>query len=647
MPSLSRADKSAVKRHIPDNVHHHHKRAVAQLLVAYPDPGQWTKTGLQGVIVLCEDEKIGHCFWLKMVDISPSGKGGVIWDMEIEEHFDYIKERSFFHSFVFEGVLYGLLFADESEGDDFLNAILNREKKANKKTTKNPFKEFNLPMKSATLSPTPVASYPSHSLPPASFPTKTPSPSSSEEFIFDPKDPKWKWLVEMLSQMGITEDQIADNTDFIKDFIKQSQGPELAPQPPAPVDDQPKPRAAPPPPPPSGPPAPKINAISPQDTGSSSGSRRGPPPPPPTRKSRPDTAEESVPTPPREPSPPLRRFNAPPPLADAGKFAVSEGPAERRRPRAISNVNAANAPPPPPRPPKTPMDDNQPRFGVPPPFSGERKVSAPPAPPSRSPLPGGPPRPPPRADVAPQLPPKVPNTISPPGPPPPPPVRTPVSPPPPAPRPVPALSTPPAPPPPPPRGPAPPPAPTSHAPAGAPPLLPSRNVPSVPPPPPPATNSFVPPPPPPAPTSGAPGGPPPPPPPPPISGAPGGAPPPPPPPPPPTNGAPGGPPPPPPPPPTSGAPGGPPPPPPPPPPSHGAFSNFCSTPTSSSWAGLWTTASTIAPVWWGWPRRPFGSHPSLWRSGWRRIAEGQGLRQERPKQRDGTRICSRVICCGL
>ena len=37
--------------------------------------------------------------------------------MEIEEHFDYIKERSFFHSFVFDGILYGLLFADESEGD--------------------------------------------------------------------------------------------------------------------------------------------------------------------------------------------------------------------------------------------------------------------------------------------------------------------------------------------------------------------------------------------------------------------------------------------------------------------------------------------------------------------------------------------------
>lgn len=70
MPSLTRTDKSAVKRHIPENVHHHHKRAVAQLLVAYPDPGQWTKTGLQGVVVLCEDEKIGHCFWLKMVDIS-------------------------------------------------------------------------------------------------------------------------------------------------------------------------------------------------------------------------------------------------------------------------------------------------------------------------------------------------------------------------------------------------------------------------------------------------------------------------------------------------------------------------------------------------------------------------------------------------
>ncbi|KAJ5213834.1 hypothetical protein N7449_001003 [Penicillium cf. viridicatum] len=564
MPSiLSDADKETVKRNVPKPANKILAVAVARLYVAYPDGQKWTYTGIQGAVVLCND-LVGRTFWLKIVDVSPTGRG-VIWDQEIYDNFAYNQDRTFFHTFELEACPAGLSFVDEKEAKTFIKKVHEREKHASKETTKTPFASTRgqgpAPVTNgkvgrslfgsllhrsspAPSAPAPTAPAPSIQVAPPP-PMLSPSqPPAKPDLPFDTSDPSWKGLLDELKGMGITEDQIAENSEFIKAWIDQKQA---AAAESAPAEDHNKPKAA-PPPPPSAPPAPKVTSISPQDTGSSSTSRRGPPPPPPSRKTRSEAPEESVSAPPREPSPPARRFNAPPPFADAGKFAEPAGPVPPRRPRAISNVNAG--PPPPPRPPKTPMDDSQhnqssqSRFGVPPPFSGDRKVSAPPAPPSRSPAPGGPPPPPPRTAspaAPPQLPPKVPPMATTTGPPPPP-ARGPVSPllpPPPAPRPVPAApSSPAAAPPPPPRGPvSPPPAPPSaptyspSIPPPPPPPPPGSAAPGGPPPPPPPGRggpSMPPPPPPPAPVLGAPGGPPPPPPPP---GAPGGGAPPPPPPP--------------------------------------------------------------------------------------------------------------------
>ncbi|KAJ5180067.1 hypothetical protein N7492_003277 [Penicillium capsulatum] len=434
MPSiLSDSDKETVKRQVPKPANKILAVAVARLYVAYPDTSRWTYTGLQGAAVLCND-LVGRTFWLKLVDVSPMNKG-VIWDQEIYDNFAYNQDRTFFHTFELEDCPAGLSFADEKEAKTFIKKMQEREKHASKETTKTPFASTRgqgpAPVANGKgpgrsifgsllhRGPAPSASPPAAPAPsiPVAPPAQPPSaPPAKADLPFDINDPSQKGLLDELLQMGITEDQMAEHSDFIKMWIAQKQTAESS----APAEDQRKPRAPPPPPP-----APKANAISPQGTGNSTGSRRGPPPPPPARKGRTEAAEESVSPPPREPSPPVRRFAAPPPIADTGKFAEPAGPALPRRPRATSNVNAAAAaPPPPPRPPKTPMDDSQPRFGVPPPFAGDRKVSAPPAPPSRSPIPPGPPPPPPRtgspASPPPQLPPKVPNTSTPSGPPPPP-----------------------------------------------------------------------------------------------------------------------------------------------------------------------------------------------------------------------------------
>ncbi|KAL3473477.1 hypothetical protein BJX99DRAFT_233531 [Aspergillus californicus] len=549
MPSiLTDADKETVKRYVPKPANKIHAVAVARLYVAYPDPHRWTYTGLQGALVLAND-LVGRTFWLKLVDVSPIGKG-VIWDQEIYDNFQYNQDRTFFHTFELDDCPAGLSFADEKEAKTFIKKMIEREKNASKETRQTPFASTRgqgptlvvngksggvgrsifgsllghrsssgpTQITPAALPPAPA----SHVAPPPPLQAVTPP---RKELPFDTSDPSWKGLLKELEAMGFTEDQIADNADFIKSYIEQKQTNEAESATP-PADDQRKGKAPPPPPPPA-PPAPKTSALSPQNTGNSAGSRRGAPPPPPPSRKTPAKPDE-VAIPPREPSPPRDRFRAPPPIADAGKFAHTVGPAPPARQRAMSGANPG--PPPPPRPPKAPMDDGANRFGVPPPFQGERKVSAPPAPPSRSPLPPGPPPPPPRtASPAspPLLPPKVPSSGFPaPGPPPPPP-RSPASQPPPLPpatsRPIPSLPSanvaPPPPPPPPPPAPPfsnvpPPPRPPPATPA-----RPNSNVPPPPPPPPPATSGPPAPPPPPPP---APGGfaPPPPPPPAPPSGGP-------------------------------------------------------------------------------------------------------------------------------
>ncbi|KAE8320964.1 hypothetical protein BDV39DRAFT_186915, partial [Aspergillus sergii] len=500
MPSiLSDADKETVKRTVPKPANKIHAVAVARLYVAYPDPQKWTYTGLQGAVVLAND-LVGRTFWLKLVDVSPAGRG-VIWDQEIYDNFPYNQDRTFFHTFELEECPAGLSFADEKEAKTFMKKMQEREKNASKETRQTPFASTRgqgpAPIAngkhgvgrsifgsllghrstSGSNAPPPVA----HTEPPSapSIQVAPPPPSSPprKPLPFDTSDPSWKGLLDELLQMGITEDQIAENSDFIKAYIeqKQSNGVDSTP---SPAED--KRGKAPPPPPPSAPPAPKSSSISPQHTGNSTGSRRGaPPPPPPSRRTRTEAEEES-PASTREPSPPRPRFRAPPPIADAGKFAHTNGPPLPGRQRASSG--ATPGPPPPPRPPKTPMDDSQPRFGVPPPFQGERKVSAPPAPPSRNNAPPGPPpRPPPRTSspaVPPQLPPKVPHAAASTPAPPPPPPRSPASQPPPPP-PVPAASRP-----------TPPPPASSAVPPPPPP--PSSSVPPPPPPPPPPTSSVPP-----------------------------------------------------------------------------------------------------------------------------------------------------------
>ncbi|KAH9828107.1 wiskott-Aldrich syndrome protein homolog-like protein 1 [Teratosphaeria destructans] len=536
MPSiLSDDDKQTVKRTVPKAANKIHAVAVARLYLALPAAPRWRPTGLQGALVLADD-LVGHTFWLKLVDISPANRG-VIWDQEIYDAFHYHQDRTFFHSFEGEHCLYGLSFADEKEARQFKKKMDEREKNAHKATRAKPFAsgpaqtayghmpqtqsvgethhgtgrlgrlfgrhQSNAADRQPAQSIIPPRGVEIHGGSGVQSPAQQPTPSTSRPGSasgIDLSDPAVQVVLADLLQMGITEDQIEEHAGFIKSYLEQNKATAAA-------EAEKKDRAAraPPPPPPAN--------LSPQHTGSSGGKRGPPPAPPPSRRTAGVPAMQRPPSPspspPREPSPPRPKFRAPPPIADAGKYA-NEPPRPPNRSRAASNAaTAVPGPPPPPRPPKEPVDEPpSTRFAVPPPFEGRRVSSGPPQPPPRS---GGLPPPPPPRDAHP-----APGGV----PPPPPPRASPSTnsgafdgaPPPPPP--LPAAITRAVPPPPTTNG-APPPAPPLPPPASSgpppPPPLPSMNTSGPPPPPPLPQSNAGPPPPPPLPPSNADGPPPPPP----------------------------------------------------------------------------------------------------------------------------------------
>ncbi|EKD14588.1 WH1 domain-containing protein [Drepanopeziza brunnea f. sp. 'multigermtubi' MB_m1] len=485
MPSiLSDNDKETVKRHIPKNLNKIQAVAVTRLYIAYPDPRTWTYTGLQGAAALVND-LVGSTFWLKLVDVSPAGRG-VIWDQEIYDTWSYNQDRTFFHTFETEDCLAGLSFADEKEAKQFLKKMNDREKNASKMTKSNPFGGGvqqptrhgllggffggNRHSSAPAIQPTPPDS-PSYTLPPAQSHRMSGGSftgGKSQFAALDAIDHNWRetWGDD-LKQMGITDDLIRDNQDFIADYIRQQQANQAA----SGIENQ-RNRAPPPPPPPTGPS--RTHSESPQSVVLGRG-RGAPPAPPPARRSATKVESAREPTPPREQSPPRGppppRFAAPPPFPDAGKFAYSNNKPARPHAGSLSNPG----PPPPPRPPKNPVEEayepgeSGSRFGVPPPFMGERitaeRKQTPLPTPSRGAVPPPPPQrestghahavPPANGLPPPLLPPK---TAS--GPPIPPPSARPV-------------------PPPPSRTSGPPPLPQSSAPA--PPPLPSSTAPPLPP----------------------------------------------------------------------------------------------------------------------------------------------------------------------
>lgn len=70
--------------------------SLGRIYYAYPNPNEWTYTGLQGAISIAHDEK-QNIFYLRLIDMS--GTRGVIWEHEVYDGFEYFQDRPYFHSF--------------------------------------------------------------------------------------------------------------------------------------------------------------------------------------------------------------------------------------------------------------------------------------------------------------------------------------------------------------------------------------------------------------------------------------------------------------------------------------------------------------------------------------------------------------------
>ncbi|KAG0076895.1 hypothetical protein BGZ90_008042 [Linnemannia elongata] len=398
MPSVTLhnpEDKAAIKRALPTTTQKIITATVARLYVAYPDPNSWTYSGIMGGLAFVQTKST---FFFRIVDLM--GSRGVIWEQELYENFEYNQERSFFHTFAIDNCLAAFSFADDQEASVFYKKVSNRETLKKSKSSPNG-------SPSATPKSRKSGFFGSKKEKKGSKgkldKTQIGLPSNFRHLGhigWDPNkgfnvqniDPEWKNLFEQLDKMGVSQEDIQNNAEFVSQFVQSRGGPGATkPAPAAPASRRVapasgghqqspsggavpsaavmpvmKPTVKPPPPPPPA-------------------SRRAPPPPPPSRLSR------VAPAPP-SPAPPALPSREP---------VHAPAPPSPEPPRAYAPPTPARdtAPPPPPRPSYAPPTSHQAPPPPPPPVRGAYVPAVatppPPPPPFHSSGSGAPPPPPP------------------------------------------------------------------------------------------------------------------------------------------------------------------------------------------------------------------------------------------------------------
>lgn len=92
---LSKEEKEKVKSAIPGGSNKIWTVSLARIYYAYPNPNEWSYTGLQGGLAFARDSQGTHQF--RLVDLD--GAQGVIWEHELYQDFDYFQDGPCFHSF--------------------------------------------------------------------------------------------------------------------------------------------------------------------------------------------------------------------------------------------------------------------------------------------------------------------------------------------------------------------------------------------------------------------------------------------------------------------------------------------------------------------------------------------------------------------
>lgn len=426
--TLSSQDKEKIKRVVPKASNKIIDAAVARIYVNHPDPEQWNWTGLAGAIVLVDD-LLGHTFFLKLIDII--GNQGVLWDQELWVDFQYSQDRVFFHSFEIEDYSIGILFDDKSDAQHFFKRVQNRAKHASKLTVQN-----NNAVE-ARKKPDQVSSNGYRGEESTINNEQRVRRAKGILYYDNEPPPEWRSFYKELENMGITEDMIAENREFIKDYISKQGGPLVGLEPPIPrrfqnastlnrnksvmgrsrsatvssttSSDTRKKKAPPPPPPPASPPPyqddeyssytqnDSYEEASESATSVASSARKVPP----ALSTETNRRIHNVPPPMAFPN---QQFSSPSPTPTQNTPPVGLPPRAVPTPpangRPLPNLPVRNVPPPPPSrgnvPPPPPARGNVP---PPPPGRSNTSVPAPPRP-RRGPAP---PPPPSRHNVSPPM----------------------------------------------------------------------------------------------------------------------------------------------------------------------------------------------------------------------------------------------------
>ncbi|KAH8109427.1 hypothetical protein DFH11DRAFT_1627265 [Phellopilus nigrolimitatus] len=375
---------------------------VARIYYAHPDPSSWTFSGEQGGLAFVKDKNNG-LYYFRLVDLQ--GTRGVLWEHELYEGFTLNEDRPFFHSFAGDDCMIGLVYTDESEATSFLK-VVSKKRSAVGKAKANAAKKKAKGSKGSKILKSLISGPQAGSFKHVSHMGYDPE----KGFTSDNVDPSWMAFLNQLEQHGVDAALIAENMDFIKDFVRDAQAPKpvkststSAKKPPA----QKSPAQKPPVPPTPAtrkksqkgqkpPPPPRRGAHGHSDSASSvqtpvelpaQPSATPPPPPAPPAPASPAPAPPSRSTGASAPPPPAppRPSGAPPaPPLPPGRPSANGGAPPPPPPPPPPGLSAGGAPPPPPPPPPPPAANAPPPPPPPPP------PGAPPPPPPTS-LPAAPP----------------------------------------------------------------------------------------------------------------------------------------------------------------------------------------------------------------------------------------------------------------
>ncbi|CAD6984137.1 unnamed protein product [Tilletia controversa] len=222
MPSISTLpgpSKSKVKAALPSSTYKILTATVGRLYAAYPDPNQWSYTGIEGAVAFVRNLNVNPSvpsgtgseapFAFKIVDIK--GTRGVIWDWQVElkpEAFEYFNDRGFLHTFAGTECMLAFSFANETEAAELYKKVNSRSKYAKAKT---PSSRKTKSGGTGKIDKSMISG-------PSGFKHVAHMGYSSEAGFASAGDvdPSWQQLLAQLSGLGVSEKDIKKNEGFIR-----------------------------------------------------------------------------------------------------------------------------------------------------------------------------------------------------------------------------------------------------------------------------------------------------------------------------------------------------------------------------------------------------------------------------------------------